>query len=69
MKNSWISIEDRLPDNEDYRLVYTSSGDFDLAWYSQIHKKWYWNSFDTVDACGMNRVVYWQPLKAPSKRR
>lgn len=38
MKENWIKVTDKLPENEYYVLVYDVTGDYDLAWYSQIRK-------------------------------
>lgn len=62
MKNSWINVNDKLPgDRWQYVLVYTESGDFDLCWYNEIDKHWYWNGFDKIE----EQVTHWQPLVKP----
>lgn len=61
MKEHWIKTSERLPDNEFYVLVYDETGDYDLAWYSNIRKKWYWNQFDKCE----HKITHWQPLEKP----
>lgn len=64
MKNNWIKASEKLPENEDFVLVYLSNGGFDMAWYSQRKKAWFWNSFDEIDEI-KHQVTHWQPLDAP----
>lgn len=61
MKEHWIKVEDRLPSDERYVLVFDESGDYDLAWFSSIRNAWYWNEFDECEHC----VTHWQPLEKP----
>ena len=63
MKESWIKVEDRLPSDERYVLVFDESGDYDIAWFSSVRNVWLWNSFDVCS----HRITHWQPLEAPNK--
>ena len=54
----WISVNDRLPDNEDYVLAVTKSktgvANIVRAYYSPELERW---------ASGMNsNVTYWMPM-------
>ena len=61
MKEHWIKVEDRLPSDERYVLVFDESGDYDIAWFSSIRNAWYWNEFDECE----HRITHWQPLEKP----
>lgn len=61
MKHNWIKVTDKLPENENYVLVYDGTCDYDFAWYSKIKKRWYWNSFDQCE----HKITHWQPLEKP----
>lgn len=63
MKENWINVEDRLPTDERYVLVFDETGDYDFAWFSSIQNAWYWNSFDKCE----HRITHWQPLEEPNK--
>ena len=67
--NSWISVEDRLPEDTKTVLVwYTSntlfglSEGYGLSWYSPT-AKWYKNELNGENIA----VLYWQPLSEPPK--
>lgn len=64
MKNNWISVEDRLPDNEKDVLVYTSDGLFDIGFYSFYFKKWICH-YDHDILIRDLKVSHWQPLLKP----
>lgn len=35
VKNEWISVKDRLPEEDEFVLAYNAeSGDMDMAWYN-----------------------------------
>lgn len=65
MKDNWIKVSDRLPENENYVMVYLKDRGSNFAWYSQRRKAWFWNSFDKVSDA--NLVTHWKQLEAPEK--
>ena len=80
MKDNWISVDDRLPDNEDMVFIYPEpdfdeSGRIVLAYYSQYDggtngvKKNKWYCFDRSGyEFERDYVTYWMPLPAcPNK--
>lgn len=66
MKDNWIKVSDRLPENVAYVLVRFSDGDYAKAWYSQNKHQWYWNTLDEIDNIRY-QITHWQPLEGPEK--
>ena len=69
--DGWISVKDRLPDEEDYRschenwdgcVIWTNGSDIGLGWYSTITGDW----ADIYD-CDIDDVTHWMPLPEPPK--
>ena len=67
----WISVKDRLPDEEDYRschenwdgcVIWTNGSDIGLGWYYTSTGNW----ADIYD-CGIDDVTHWMPLPEPPK--
>lgn len=68
--NNWISVEDKLPD-EDYVLV-VSNGHVRCATYHQSKYKqsdfWCEVNYDNYgDVIELDGVTHWQPLPEPPK--
>jgi hypothetical protein len=56
--SAWISVKDRLPDDDENVLAYNSeSGDIDMAWYNGY--KWFLE--DTFE-CVELHPTHWMPL-------
>lgn len=56
----WISVEERMPENDDDVLVFSSSG-IGLGYYSRCG---YWVDYvNTNDEC----ITHWMPLPEPPK--
>lgn len=71
--SEWISVEERLPDNYEYVLVwytYFRYGDYQcdystyaIAYYVHDYDNWF-----APDPLGYNpRIHYWMPLPEPPK--
>ena len=69
--DGWISVKDRLPDEEDYRschenwdgcVIWTNGSDIGLGWYSMTTGDW----ADIYD-CDIDDVTHWMPLPEPPK--
>ena len=59
----WISVTDRLPENDCDVLVYVRGGVIDTAYYSRCG---YWECY----ASRSNDVTHWMPLpKAPKEEK
>jgi hypothetical protein len=60
--SKWISVEDRLPENDEYVLVCcrASSQVIRVSWYSTHQRKW-----ATDFSIGFGEVTHWQPLPLP----
>lgn len=63
--SGWISVKDRLPQEEGEVLV-ALHGTVHLAWYFSATKQWQTPS-GTV--CGTDDVTHWMPLPKPPKER
>lgn len=57
-KMEWISINDRLPEENGYTLVHVG-GMIEVRWYAQYYHDW--------DKCTSKsrRVTHWMPLPPP----
>ncbi len=63
--DGWISVDDRLPENEDTVNVKYEAGVFGYGFYGNDTGEWY---YDTDEDITMDAVAYWQPLPpAPEK--
>jgi len=63
----WISIEDRLPNEEDYYLVvwdYDEVEEVGEAFYSE---KWYFPYYSNEKDVTEPKVTHWMPLPKPPK--
>ena len=60
-QTGWIPCSERLPETFEDRLVATSDGEVEMAWYNANYKRWF-GSLTTVE-----NVVAWQPLPQPYK--
>lgn len=56
----WISVKDRLPEEEDLYAVYCKDGSMALAWFND-------NWFIDGCECGDWYVTHWIPLPEPPK--
>ena len=59
--NQWISVEDRLPDEDGWYLVYKHNRIRVAEWCKDC---WYNESDLPIDDCA---ITYWQPLPEPPK--
>lgn len=58
--DNWISVKERLPENEDDVLVYFEDGDITIAFYDG---DWTKDGFSKI----MREVTHWQPLPQSPK--
>lgn len=59
----WISVEERLPEDDGHVLIYSLGGGVAEGIYSKIYKKWVqyrWSVFEP-------EVTHWMPLPMPPK--
>lgn len=66
----WISVEDRLPEEDDMYLVtvhprYIVPGGIQIDMLGWHEGKWNFQYFDGRDAVFPDPVIAWQPLPAP----
>ena len=64
--NGWISVKDRLPDDEKRYLICGLHGRIDIAYYQPIGDKFsnhepFWQGSN----CRFTVVTHWQPLPEP----
>ena len=62
--DNWISIKDRLPDNEEFYLTYLFDGNSD-TWEMQI--KWWDKKHGFLPWDLIDDVTHWQKLPEPPK--
>lgn len=62
--SNWISIKDRLPDNEEFYLTYLFDGHSD-TWEMQI--KWWDKKHGFLPWDLIDDVTHWQKLPEPPK--
>ena len=66
----WISVEDRLPEESGYYLIYQKS---DL-WFGKVIQTARWNKTKRIfrgaqAGCFMEYVTHWMPLPEPPKMK
>lgn len=59
----WISVKDKLPEKNDFVLVYDGSDMF-VAWYENEGMSEGWHSYD-VTYDGFPPIIAWRPLPKP----
>ena len=67
--NGWISVKDRLPENEQYVLLWTKTGVMTYAQYlnDEPHRPWITYDEDGSIRVWDNVVTHWLPLPEPPK--
>lgn len=60
--NKWISVDERLPEDEQDCIIYTGTQMFDGAIYWQSDKVWH---VSEVGDLSTTEVTHWQPLPSP----
>lgn len=68
-KDNWISVENRLPDNNDNVFVYSTHTEnencrIEVGFYNDVYKEW--NGFSVYF---INKITHWQPLISPPKTK
>lgn len=58
LRNPWISVEDRLPDEGKHVFVRTVVGSYSVGQY--IHPQWYITGIPSVH--GLVSVTHWMPI-------
>lgn len=73
--DEWISVEERLPDDENEYLV-TDGYDMMVAFYRDDAEAWDNGNFGWVERnsdddcpCRLGKVIAWKPLPEPYKKR
>lgn len=62
MNDGWISVEDRVPKEEDYKVIVCSKqGNIDTGIYSPYTKQWF---IGNISALGKD-IIAWRPLPEP----
>ena len=61
----WISVEDRLPDNDQTVLCFNYNGEYKVLRWNYID--WKWNS--GIEWLREDYVLFWMPLPQPPKGR
>lgn len=67
--NGWISTNDRLPENEQYVMLWTKTGVMKYAKYlnDEPHRPWIaYDEYGSIRAWD-NVVTHWMPLPEPPK--
>lgn len=62
----WISVDERLPEDEQDCIIYTGTQMFDGAIYWQSDKVWH---VSEVGDLSTTEVTHWQPLPEPPKSK
>lgn len=65
-KDKWISVEERLPDADDFYLCISYCGCYEIYWFNTKHKLF--NASDDCAEWAIN-VPYWMPLPTPPKMK
>ena len=63
-KRQWISVEDRLPENNNTVIV-SDGNAVDLGFYDPVVGTWW--SKQTLAAYCLDYIEYWQPMPEPPK--
>ena len=65
----WISVKDRLPENEQYVMLWTKTGVMKYAKYlnDEPHRPWITYDEDGSIRAWDNVVTHWMPLPEPPK--
>ena len=59
----WISVKDRLPENDQSVLCFNYNGEYKVLRWNYID--WMWNS--GIEWLKEDYVIYWMPLPKPPK--
>ena len=67
--NGWISVKDRLPENEQYVILWTKTGVMKYAKYLDDEPHRPWITYDENGSCRAwdNVVTHWMPMPEPPK--
>jgi len=60
-QNEWISVEDRLPIDHEYKLLCTNLNSYVAAWYSLKQEKFIGYS----GYINNDRITHWKPITPP----
>ena len=60
--NTWIKVEEKLPENGDRVLASNNAGEIFFATYTQSSTKWYRTPKDSPIE---QHVTHWMPLPLP----
>ena len=65
----WVSVKDRLPENEQYVMLWTKTGVMKYAKYldNEPHRPWITYDEDGSIRAWDNVVTHWMPLPEPPK--
>lgn len=61
--NGWISVDERLPDDDHDVLVLTAGNQQEVAWYHSWLKCWHWGRDERLP-----NVTHWRPLPPPPEQ-
>ena len=62
MNDGWISVEERVPEEEGYKVIVCSKkGNIDTGIYSPYTKQWF---IGNISALGKD-IIAWRPLPEP----
>lgn len=61
-QSGWVSVNDKLPQNNEWCLLFHDNGQIMIGWYNSIHKTF-------IEGCveSPNEVTHWMPLPEPPK--
>ena len=60
--HEWISVKDRLPENEKYVLVYSQDGGVAEGKYNARFKEWVQFRWNVTE---LKNVTHWMPMPEP----
>ena len=66
--DGWIPVEDRLPDKNEYVLIFDKNGRQYVWSLSESYGQYYWLD-EHCEWVAFNEVVAWMPLPAPYDMR